>query len=674
MPDQDPSFLSSKNLRVSIKDNCHFIPFLGAGVSSLEPSKFVKGKGDQIEWVKCALEKKCMGELRRCPGAVVKFRVSQLLASCHDDTDETHFIKSFFKKKYGSDHICTIEESDYIIFNESQKETKIQQLNTLLLETLRLIALHIKGEIHSNEVYVDPLYSYCEVPWTEELSGSLEINFSNLFEHLLTMCKPSYFCDNQQDSKCNITDCKTLIEENLLLDEIEKNMLGMAIIFIKPYSKFKEFIVRQDVKWQMQFRTFMERGDAWHPFLEKIKEDDRQSFLEKNKKKQRSFFFGHYEWLGDLLWHTLRFDDCKIPTAHELSFRIALSHTAGLMMPGELAQSAELAGLRNSNNSEKKENCQSLQALIKPWLDMCEENSLSPYNAVHAAIASLLEFQQSCLKKDTPSKKNQICFAMTTNYDNCLERSIVTGSNNRCTVLFPISIISKDRNSEEIPQLRWCLYTVKWDEGNNNLDYREFRFLPYDENPDLSEALGNLAEPYVVVKLHGAPLYEINDNDLKDEIENEKKREPPRLNSWTSDEYGFQHAVILSESGYLAYLQNADAKYSFVIDEIVKGNVFKTGGFDIDIKRRLWFFGYSLKDWNIRLSLYNYVTAADGGTLNKNTPANTENEEELKKYALFKTIDPYQTAILKMLRVNYAEENLEEVGKMLFRAANQGNE
>jgi len=68
------------------------------------------------------------------------------------------------------------------------------------------------------------------------------------------------------------------------------------------------------------------------------------------------------------------------------------------------------------------------------------------------------------------------------------------------------------------------------------------------------------------------------------------------------------------------------------------------------------------------------VTAADGGTLNKNTPANTENEEELKKYALFKTIDPYQTAILKMLRVNYAEENLEEVGKMLFRAANQGNE
>src|SRR5262249_50695229 len=82
---------------------------------------------------------------------------------------------------------------------------------------------------------------------------------------------------------------------------------------------------------------------------------------------------------------------------------------------------------------------------------------------------------------------------------------------------------------------------------------------------------GQLIGP-MVLKLHGAPC-------IKD------------------SKPGFKHWLVLSETGYLEALATASHVPTWVLTQLGQ-NSFS--------RRALWFLGYSMSDWNVRLRLFEH--------------------------------------------------------------------
>jgi hypothetical protein len=84
---------------------------------------------------------------------------------------------------------------------------------------------------------------------------------------------------------------------------------------------------------------------------------------------------------------------------------------------------------------------------------------------------------------------------------------------------------------------------------------------------------GELVGP-VIVKLHGSPL------------------DPVRS--------GQEHWLVLSETGYLEAMDSTLNPLPDWVEKQLKGSPNGPG-------RSLWFLGYSVSDWNIRLRLYEHL-------------------------------------------------------------------
>ncbi len=267
------------------------------------------------------------------------------------------------------------------------------------------------------------------------------------------------------------------------------------------------------------------------------------------------------QWLSDLLWYTLRYWLPSYPTTAELAFELSLADYDGVPRRAELAQAAEAL----SDQAVDR---------LTPRLRYCEQAQECPAR-LHLAIAAVLQHEYAgyrakleALRIPQPSaglldddgsavQLGYMPVAFTTNFDRALEMAFEKLAR-PYHVVYPVRVV----RGPEKGRLEWLLRT-KFPPGR--ADYDEV--VPCGDGPP-----GNLVGP-VVVKLHGSPL----DRDR-----------------------GRQHWLVLSETGYLEALDSTLSPLPKWVEQQLEGS--SDGG-----GRSLWFLGYSVSDWNIRLRLYEHL-------------------------------------------------------------------
>lgn len=261
-------------------------------------------------------------------------------------------------------------------------------------------------------------------------------------------------------------------------------------------------------------------------------------------------------WLADLLWHTLRYPLPVYPTTAELAFQLSLMiRVMGdpELRRGELAQIAELQA--NYEQQVKK---------IREWFEFCENENRRPSD-FHLSIAAALQYQ---FVKNQGRNAGPLPVAFVTNYDRALEKAFEKlGLSYH--VVFPLYA---GWGTESV-SIIWLFKTVV-PPGSP--------VAPGPQECTGWESVEDLNSPIrgpIVIKLHGSPLEPLPAaRDIGC---------PPEL----------QHCIVLSESSYLAAIVGQKSYPKWIEKELVGG----------EPRRALWFLGYSISDWNIRLRLYEHL-------------------------------------------------------------------
>jgi len=244
---------------------------------------------------------------------------------------------------------------------------------------------------------------------------------------------------------------------------------------------------------------------------------------------------------------------------------------------------------------------------------------------VHRSVARALRFMYDRKRGsgENPNPSRTITLALTTNYDKELERALVREGTN-FHVVYPITIyprpkspLQKQSDAEIRDRVFWVMKTCYHDQPEGS----QYVLLSKDDNP----LRGVKIVGPIVVKLHGSPL---DQDKLPDPItwtdgstEKRKTGEP-----WT-------HFVVLSESSFLD--SAIDEKLPTWIEKNVRSE-------DQD----LWFLGYSIVDWNVRLRLYRYEARS-----------REERTEPSKKVAFAHRFEPHKTQLLSTIGVDFCEHD-----------------
>jgi hypothetical protein len=139
----------------------------------------------------------------------------------------------------------------------------------------------------------------------------------------------------------------------------------------------------------------------------------------------------------------------------------------------------------------------------------------------------------------------------------------------------------------------------------------------------------------IIVKVHGSPLEVFPADNKVSERKDGEAVEYRRM----------QHSLVLSESRYLLSLIGESSYPSWVVQELRRPN------------RHLWFFGYSLTDWNARLHLFEgfrYLGDEQGRTKQSRT-------------VLGSSFDILRGAILSSLNMEHFHGDLVAFGEYLSR-------
>jgi len=320
------------------------------------------------------------------------------------------------------------------------------------------------------------------------------------------------------------------------------------------------------------------------------------------------------EWLSDLLWYSLRFWIPLFPTTAELAFELSLVARFALPRRAELAQAAEALFLKDKELVDQ----------VKPLFQFCEEFQERPSD-FHLAIAAILQQmyggyhemaskipdrRPAGLPPDEDDQAGYIPVAFTTNFDRCLEKAfefIGLGYH----VVYPGRTVAGDRRGEVHWFLRTVLPEPPPDEDFKPLKLCELRL----ENEKIRGP--------VIVKLHGSPL----DTPLK----------------------GHEHWLVLSESGYLEAMDPKVNPVPAWVEDQLKG-----GG---ESPRSLWFLGYSVADWNIRLRLYEHLRYYREST-----------EPPAKSVVDRGALDWFREAILGKLEINIYQGDLNSLPAIVLDA------
>lgn len=332
------------------------------------------------------------------------------------------------------------------------------------------------------------------------------------------------------------------------------------------------------------------------------------------------------QWLSDLLWYTLTYWLPCYPTTAELAFELSLNVIDAPARRADLAQAAQ--ALETVNLAD-------LSNRIKKRMDYCENgqdkrkeayrDTALFYDAIAAALQHQFEHFSAPLL-DGGKKWDQaepepapLPIVFTTNFDRAMERAFEKNGI-PFHVLFPVIMAGVGRVGGRIPVV-WKLRTWYSLERANETgqafeDQYWEKVCPQGKSPAIDW------EGPLIVKLHGSP--------------SEKRGK-------SKD----QHWVVLSEVGYLQALEGSGMP-DWVREQLRDSRDF--GDPAVDGRRSLWFLGYSIADWNVRLRLYQ--DSKVGGV------RRTFNREA----------DPYRRALLKILGIEQSVGDLNEFPRFIRRA------
>lgn len=355
------------------------------------------------------------------------------------------------------------------------------------------------------------------------------------------------------------------------------------------------------------------------------------------------------QWMSDLLWYTVRYWVPWYPTTAELGFELSLVVRDGPPRRAELAQAAQALENRGGPNSDSRSGARELAARVGSLVTYCEtvqERKESPdwqTKAFYYAIAAVVEYQyeryrasidaaasQRSLKDrfklstPEPQAKVPVPLVFTTNFDRALES--VLEDNDLCFhTVFPVLRGEPEDRDSGAPM--WMIRTQYPKSANRTSTTEEWSSICQDTIPR-----GTFEGP-IIVKLHGSPSLPLEDATQ-------------------------QHWIVLSESGYLDSFCEGFKVPLWLASQLSSRE--RVGSTTTETRRSLWFLGYSISDWNVRLRLYEHCSdqrRLRGG----------------RRSTVGRPADIYRTAILGRLEVDQCEGDLNELPYMVLQAFDEND-
>jgi hypothetical protein len=356
------------------------------------------------------------------------------------------------------------------------------------------------------------------------------------------------------------------------------------------------------------------------------------------------------QWLGDLLEHSLVFWIPRFPTTLELAFELGLAVPSGLPQRPELAQAAQALEARAGKGK--------VQEYIQDLMDYCKtgmQDGGAGHRRFYVAIAAVLcdqwehynlaaheaerepigidQFRQPPLAKGhsdrakktpvvTTKRSRPAAFmpiAATTNYDSGLE-CIFDEFGLSYHVIFPVQQYEDSGESDTVPP--WIVRTVV--RGKN---------IPDVAMPGRATELPSKVQVQgpIIVKLHGAPTQPEGTDD---------KNRP------------FKHRIIVSEKEYLYALQASSSELTWFEQEMFSPRDDARADSDAQA-RSIWFLGYSIADWNVRLRLFSHLRRR------------AQSDRPLR--AVHRDYEPFRQSILRDLRVELCLGDLNIVPDIILK-------
>jgi hypothetical protein len=342
---------------------------------------------------------------------------------------------------------------------------------------------------------------------------------------------------------------------------------------------------------------------------------------------------GHIEWLGSLLWHTLRFDARFYPSTAELAFQLSLTASEVPPMRAELAQAAEVAEMHDGKYLFSQMN-ESFAYYEKSERDN-EGRSIAPSpGRLHHAIARYLKESQRrrpSLQTWQARKNDFWPLVITTNYDNEIERALEEAG---C----PYNLL--------IPAYR-CENGFRrpvWFGGTSRGD--DHAWTPYipqvDTELEANDAVAILGAALMsvplVVKLHGSVNWPASLLNAAKALSVDGAEIIPRF--------------VLTESDYISETSRAtkdEDKVLFAIDLELRKRASTAD--PADNSTLICFLGHSVSDWNVRMRIHERLRG-------DKAPA-------MRSLVVSRKIDRYRQEVLRRLMLTVSTEELTTIATVL---------
>ncbi len=344
----------------------------------------------------------------------------------------------------------------------------------------------------------------------------------------------------------------------------------------------------------------------------KARMDALYDSLQKTAKEGgMRFTLGQFEWIGDLLWQTLRFDAPMMPDTDDLTFQLSLgvgTRPFCKQRPhlGDAAASADQDGER-----------------IARWLDCYGARGLRATNNSRSLYSSLAQFLQY---SPDEAPEGYVPMLINSNIDLGVE---ILLQDVECThnVLFPVFVKPKGYSENVSGDPRWMILTRRFLARNKVVD----TWLLLSKKGIWSECSKQLKEGPLIVKLRGSPCHP----------------RPPRAQTVVCVDEGvigeqISHAVYLSDVHFFDYM--------------LKNPVVRLPDFLIDLLRgdKTWcLLGYPLPDPHLRLAFHDHVRH--------------RREAALSNPLIFVDYppDPFHEGLVEQTNVQYLEMSLSNFASKL---------
>lgn len=583
-------------------NNCLFTPFLGAGASSLRPSKIDLAA---YPWRDVAATLTAIGSQLVSPGSL-------------------KFLHSFAAQRLRltDDHLATILPQVEEPGTETHKVSNhFSQRNLLFELQVELVRAIVRLTRYFGIQFSEESPAINQLP---DCSVSFDPKSDTAKDALLKLFAAADVALKMQGAGKSVIESPFFVrvpgtQRCLDTQSLYQKLLTLIVCLLgRDWGAFTEFAKHEDV------------GEIPVPI----------EFREGRVDSFGKLRLDAVQWLSELLWYTLRYWVPCYPTTAELAFELSLAVRHAPPRRAELAQAAQALENQKEGRANK---------IVRDLVIYCETaqkqiNGFGRENsAFYYSIVAVLQYQfekyqdttreakrRTSLYKDRFKQSNQpqaispsffktipAPIAFTTNFDTAIEE-LFKANDLAYHIIFPM-VRGGDFAEHNAPvwMLRTC-YPQSKDTRFSDIEWKEVCEEGVPTKIDF--------EGPIIVKLHGSPSLE-------------------------RDEGAPQHWLVLSEVGYLRALGTECTPPRWLGDQLCAGASLKS-----ERERSLWFLGYSISDWNVRLRLYEQckgsLQAKDGS---------------VRRSAVDRVADVYRTAILEGLEVNQLIGDLNYLPRMVLK-------